>query len=60
MNELRFQIFTALDNAKKNGYDETNWEPESLVEDLQKYCQPLESANPTEMLPIVIEWQHKL
>lgn len=52
-------VLEALNNAKDNGYDFTNKEPQWIVDDLREYCGDLEQGEwmDADILPCVIAWQ---
>lgn len=57
-NVLRKLVFTALDNAVKNGYKDSLFQQPiaTIVDDLTEFDSDLESKNESEIASYVVEW----
>lgn len=55
--ELRGKVRSSLDSALANGYDFLGMTTEEIAVDIGSYAPDLEGADPTDLIPIIAEWQ---
>lgn len=56
--ELREQVFSSLDNALENGYDNLLWVPaEEIAADLGDYDADLAHVPAEDLVPLVQDWR---
>jgi hypothetical protein len=53
---LRVRVFESMDNAKDNGYDQTTWTIDAILDDIMEYDGTLENVPREELEPHVKAW----